>query len=321
MAPLMAFLRALARAVGWTVVALALALAGAGLVAQLSHPPGTAARAELTHAGDTRLRAALVAAHADLVVISGQVDRLSVLGRGALAALLSEDTAALTAALDEGGLLVIDIEFASGQLDDRLAVLPGDDPLDALRYSDLLLARRVAFRDALTATAGLARGWTAVAAGALSAARLVDLLTDHDVTVTEAATAGRERRYDDALASLEQAAGLLEAAEDLRDAFGPGADTSTLDDWLRRHREYDAALSALYTALRDAGDRVTDAVREAYRREEAARVLLPSDRRAVEVIVVELGRGGLSRTVIGIEQARGRLALALEDLAEADASG
>jgi len=56
-------------------------------------------------------------------------------------------------------------------------------------------------------------------------------------------------------------------------------------------------------------------VRAAYQEEGAARALLPPDTRALVVIIADIGRGGLNQAVIAIEQARGRLNLALEALA------
>lgn len=308
----------LGRAGAWVIAAAALSLAGAGLIAELSHPPGTAARAELTFAGDRVLRAALADATTDLQAISADVARLGVLGRGSIAALVAADETTLRETIDAGSVLALTIEIDSNGLDDRLAALPGDDATDALRYADPLIDRRATIRVALERTAGLAFAWARLTDGSLAAARLVSLLVDHDTIVATAAAAGRERRYDDALAALAEAATRLDDAVRIRDSFGPAVDVTTLDDWIARYREYDAALAELYTALKASGDEVTAEVRAAYRREEAARAALPTDRRALEVIVVDIGRAGLNQAVIGIEQARGSLLLALEALATPD---
>lgn len=308
----------LGRATLWLVVASALSLAGAGLVAELSHPPGTAARAELTYAGDRVLRAALADATTDLEAIAADVARLGVLGRGSIAALVAADETTLRETIDAGSVLALTIEIDSNDLDAALVALPGDDPNDALRYADGLVDRRATIRVALERTAGLAFAWARLTDGSLDAARLVSLLVDHDTIVATAAAAGRERRYDDALATLAEAATRLDDAVKIRDSFDAAVDVTTLDDWIARYREYDAALTELYSALTASGDTVTAAVRAAYRREEAARAALPTDRRALEVIVVDIGRAGLNQAVIGIEQARGSLLLALEALATPD---
>ena len=97
----------------------------------------------------------------------------------------------------------------------------------------------------------------------------------------------------------------------MRDRVAGVADVTILDEWLARNRRYDAALVALYTALSEAGGRVTDAVRTAFAEEASARAQLPPDTRAFVLIVAELGRGGLNDAVIRIEELRGRLFAAL----------
>jgi hypothetical protein len=64
--------------------------------------------------------------------------------------------------------------------------------------------------------------------------------------------------------------------------------------------------------LRDVGGRVTGSVREAVAAEEAARARLPPDARGMVLIMADIGRGGMNGAVIAIEEARGRLADALE---------
>ncbi|MEO7664424.1 MAG: hypothetical protein ABIV26_04805, partial [Candidatus Limnocylindrales bacterium] len=105
--------------------------------------------------------------------------------------------------------------------------------------------------------------------------------------------------------------------KDIRDQLANASDVSTLDDWIGRNRRYDEALAALYRALWDANGKVTDAVRSAFTEEGVARAQLPGDTRALVVIVADIGRGGLNQAVIAIEQARGRLNLALEALVPA----
>jgi hypothetical protein len=69
-------------ALAWLVVVVVMAAAGAGVVAQWSHLPGTSARAELTWHGDQELGRQLDAAQADLEAIGEDVDRPSVLAHG-----------------------------------------------------------------------------------------------------------------------------------------------------------------------------------------------------------------------------------------------
>lgn len=296
----------------WLLALAVLALGGAGIVAQWSHPPGTPARGELTWAGDRAVAPSIEAARAELEAIAGDVDRLAVLARGALAAITADDQAPFASALSEGAELARRIEAASATLGAELASLPGRSATDAITHGVGVLARRSAMIAALASTSGLARSWAELTAGSLAASGLISLLTGHDRTVAEAAVEGRAARYEAALAILARATTQLNAATAIRDQLVNTSDVSTLDAWLARNRRYDTALAGLYAALRDSGGIVTDAVREAFREEGAARETLPPDTRGLVLIVADIGRGGLNQAVIAIEQARGRLSLARE---------
>jgi hypothetical protein len=310
-------LRQVLLALAWLVVVVVMAAAGAGVVAQWSHPPGTSARAELTWHGDQELGRQLDAAQADLEAIGDDVDRLSVLARGALASLTADDQEPFSDALTQGGEMARTIEAASVALRAELVALPGDLATDAILFGADPRARRATMLTALESTGGLARSWTNLTLGSLAASNLITLLTDHDQTVAAAAAQGRDADYEAALVTLAGAVTMLDDATDIRDRLTNTTDVSTLDEWIRRNRRYDEALIALYAALRDSGGLVNDAVRDAYREEGAARAGLPPDPRGLVVIVAEIGRGGLNQAVIAIEQARGRLNLIIEALAPA----
>ena len=311
-------LRRVLLAVAWLSVIVVMALGGAGVVAQWSHPPGTPARAELTWLGDQAVEPSLDAAHADLQAIGDGVERLSVLARGALAAVTADDQGPFRAALAEGGDIGRAISADSAALRADLVALPGDLATDQISYSSDVRARRAAMLTALESTSGLARSWASLTVGSLAASDLISLLTSHDVTVAAAAAEGRQAEYPAALATLARAVTRLDDATDIRDRLENSTDVDTLDQWISRNRRYDEALIALYGALRDSGGLVNDAVRDAYREEGAARAVLPPDTRGLVVIVAEIGRGGLNQAVIAIEQARGRLNLALEALTPAE---
>lgn len=318
---MIAALRRVLLAAAWLVVLVVMAFGGGGIVAQWSHPAGTPARAELTWAGDRAVAPALDAAQADLTSIASTVDRLSVLARGALVTVAGDDQAPFVAALAEGSLVTQEVEAASAVLRSNLLALPGDAAADAISVGGEVLARRAAMLAALESTEGLARSWAVLTSGSIDASDLISLLTDHDLTVAAAAAEGRAATYDAALATLARATAMLDAAARLRDQLANTSDVSTLDLWLGRNRRYDEALVGLYAALRDSGGLVNDVVREAYREESAAREQLPPDTRGLVVIIADIGRGGLNQAVIAIEQARGRLNLALEALAPVDAGG
>ena len=307
--------RRIVLAIGWLAVVVALAVGGAGILAQMAHPPGTAARAELTWAGDVSLRPRLDDARRDLATVAAKVDDLAGLGRTALTAVRSSDATALESAVTAGSSDAQAIDAESAALRTRLRDMPGDRPTDVLAVDTALLGRRSAMLAAVDAASGLSQRWQDLSSRSLTAVKLVTLLTAHDTTVANAAAQGRAGSYDAALTILGTAVGDLDAASTLRDQLKPTTDVSILDQWLERNRTYDAALTTLYTTLRDAKGKITDAVKAAYRAEATARTQLPPDTRGLVVIIGDIARGGLNQAVIAIEQARGRIDLALQTLA------
>jgi hypothetical protein len=309
---MIALVRRLAIAVAYLVLMTVFALGGAGIVAGWSHPPGTAARAELTWHGDETLGPALDGASASLVSIGADVDHLALLARGTIAALTAADQPAITNALTEGQATAVTIRDAAAALRTKVQALPGGDPADALRYGGETRARLAAVLAAIEVAEGLGRPWALLTSGTLQASQLMDLLNRHDETVAAAAAQGRGGDYPGALATLATATALLDSAMPIRDQLANTADVSTLDDWVGRNRRYDDALVGLYSALGDAKGTITEAVRAAYAAEGVARSQLPPDPRALTVIIAEIGRGGLNQAVIEIEQASSRLTLDLQ---------
>jgi hypothetical protein len=311
----MRFLRPFARTIVWAVIAAALALGGAGLVAQLSHPPGGPSRAELTYAGDQALGAKIDQAAVELQSIEKKVEQLAADARSALEAVGGADPTAIRSALDKGGRTASLITASVRQLRSDLAELPGDSPTAALDYNNELLVRRAALFAALEAAEGLSDQWSRITDRSARAAELTIALDGHESTVAQAAAEGRAAQYPQALATLAHASALLDHADELRVELLTASDQTTLDEWLARHRRYDAALTALYTALQSSGGLVTKEVEVAYHEENVARAELPVDSRALIVIVAEIARGGLNQAVIAIEDARGRINTALQEFA------
>ena len=304
---------------GFAALLLAIAIGSAGVVALWSHPPGTAARAELTWAGDTKLGGALDGAEAELGAIAADTDRLAVLARGAIASLSASDQQPFGDALAEGTSLADTIETNSAALGDALAALPGGAPADILTYNTEVLAKRAGLLSALDATEGLGRSWTTLTSRSLQASRLISLLASHDATVGSAAARGRSSDYLGALTTLDAAMAQLDEALDIRNQLANTTDVSTLDEWMQRNRRYDRALMDLYGALRDSGGVIDDAVRSAFQEEGLARADLPPDTKGLVVILADVGQGGLNQAVIAIDQARARLGLALDALSSRDA--
>lgn len=307
--------RRFALAVAWTACALVLALGSAGLVAGLSHRPGTAARADMTWAADRAIRPGLAAASADLAALAGDVEQLGLRGRTALAALVGRDLPLVASSIDDGSALVTTIDAETAALGRRLNGLPGAGPGMTERLGAGVLATYAGLRTALTATSGLADSWATLTAGSSAATRLVDLLARHDDAAAAAVRLGSGGSYASALKRLVAATAALDEATRLRDDLWNTSDVSVLDEWIARNRALDVALHRLWTAMGDANGKVTPAVRSAIAAEKAAQTRLPPDTRGLVVIMSDLARGGLNQAVISIELARGSLAAAVVRLA------
>ena len=309
-------LRRVALAIVWLLAAAVIAVGGAGLVAATTNQPGTAARAELTQAGDAAADVALDAAQADLTTLAADVERLGDLGRGALTAMVSSDFAALDTAVEAGEVLARGIDERSRDLRERLLLVPGSGPREALLWSTETRARRDLALEAVTATGGLEFTWARLAAGARVANRLTVLLTEHDTTTGQAAAQGRQRRYAAGIRTIESATGMLDEARRLRDTLANTIDVSTLTAWIDRNATYDAALSRLFRATIDARGAITEEQKDAARAERAAKDLLPSNTSGLVIILAEIARGGLNQAVIGIEETRAKLQLAVDRLSQ-----
>jgi hypothetical protein len=304
----------LARTIAWVVVAAALALGGAGLVGQLSHPPGGPSRAELTYAADAKLRSGLDATTDSLRALGAQVDQLAADARAALEAVGGADATTIRAALARGERTATKIVGSVEAVRADVQNLPGDSPTAAIEYSNDLLARRASTFAALDAAEDLAQRWKAVTDRSSRAAELTIALNEHETTVAAAATEGRAAQYQQAIATLNHALDLLNQAQVLRAELLTSADQTVLDEWVARHRKYDEALMTLYQTLLSTAGVVTHDVEVAYHEENVARSELPTDSRALIVIVAEIARGGLNQAVVAIEDARGQISEALQEL-------
>jgi hypothetical protein len=320
--PAMTRLRSLLLAVGWTAAALLLALGAAGIVTGVGGPPGTSARAELTWAGDEAIRPGLAAALDDLEALTDLVGDYSTSARGALVALVATDRDLLERSVAEGDGQAQAVASAAEALRAEILALPGVAPDPTVPFAadaELRLgaderAMVVELLAALELTRDLGTGWARFSAGSVAADALTTLLIDHDASTAAAASAGSAGRYEEALAALDASDRILADARRLRDRLANTTDVTTLDQWLDRNAIYDAALRALYSALGATGGRVDATVREAFAAEQAAREQLPPDTRGLTIILAEVARGGLNDVAIGIEEVRGRLEAATEEL-------
>jgi hypothetical protein len=305
--------RRILAAVVWLALVLAIAMGAAGLVSGADHQPGTAARPELTFTRDAEVDAALGLATRDLEALVDKVAALGVQARGALAALNGTETSTVDVAIAEGDRLLDEMLAQTSAVRRELVGVPYVARLDAaMLISDARVARHTALVAALDATDGLQDAWVRLTSGSVTATRLSTLLARHDVEVTDAAALGRAARYEDAIERLDDADETVDEARTLRNQLANTVDVTVLDAWLDRIANYDEALRGLYVAYSNVGSRVTDELHEAKEAEEAALRELPSDTRGMVVIMAEIGRGGMNGAVIAIEEARGRLARAIE---------
>jgi hypothetical protein len=303
-------------AVVWPIVVGLVALGIAGLVAWLDHRPGGSGRPELTWARDAAVGAELDAATAELSGIAGDVERLGLLGRGSLAALTARDFDLLDRTIASGTVLAAGIRDEGTALRARLLALPMSEPDTRLSLSPASLDRYAKLVAALDATNGVAGSWARLVQGSLSAGRLTALLDGHDKLILSGIEAGVTGNWTTALARIDAATALLVEADALRVELQNTVDVGTLNEWLRRNREYDVALRALYVVSARTPTRVTPEIRAALAAEKAARDALPRDTANLGIILAEIARGGLNQAVIGIEEARARLADALAAVGE-----
>jgi hypothetical protein len=305
-------IRRIALGIAWVLVAAVIALGAAGVVAAMTHPPGTTARPELTWAGDRAATPALDAATIELQALSNRVDTLASTARTSLTQVVGGDLEGLGATLARGDAEVTAATEQAVRLDAALDAIPGVVGDTPLGVSDAVVRRYDALAVTRDVTAGLQADWAAFTGRAINAAKLTGLLARHDAETAAAAKEGSAGHYKKALSLLDKPDATIAQTQTLRDDLASTTDVSTLSEWVDRNATYDAALRDLYRALLDSKGRVTSAVRKAFAFEQAARVQLPTDTRALVVIMGDLAQGGLNQAVISIEQARGALSAAID---------
>lgn len=296
----------------WLLAAILVAFGAAGLVAASDHLPGSAARAELTWAGDTAAIPALDRATDALQRLSDETDTLGSLARQSLTQLIGGDLDGLATTSTDGDAQVNNVKVAADAFRAAVAAVPGIDDQSALRVSDVVRARYDALTEATALTDDLGTTWAGFSARAISAGRLTRLLVEHDTQAGEAARQGAGGHYQAALKQLQTVDATMTAAKALRDRLAGTTDVETLSDWLDRNARYDTALRRLYTALVKAKGVVTSQVRTALTNEQRARAALPANTRGLVVIMGDVAQGGLNQAVIAIEDARGSLGEALD---------
>jgi hypothetical protein len=296
----------------WLVVAVLIALGGAGVVAAMNHVPATDARPELTWVADQAAKAKLDEATDRLESLTESVESLGSFGRQALAAVVAGDVDQVNETVAAGSLQRGAITTARTELDAILEEIP-----DVGTGSDLAISPEIQDRfDGLVPTPeftdGLEDDWRLFTGRALDAANLNALLARHDQETAAAAQQGLQQKYPQAVLLLDTSDATIRQAKAIRDRLAATSDVSTLTRWIERNEAYDAALRNLYEVLIDADGEVTKAVRDAFADEQAARKRLPVDTRPLVVIMADVAQGGLNQVVISIEETRQSLSDALE---------
>ncbi len=234
--------------------------------------------------------------------------------KAALAAISIADADGLKTNLERGNGAAVLIASSGLDLRASLAGLPGDGPNAVVEFSNATLVRRAQILASIDAALSLAEQWSNVTARSVDAARVVNLLRQHDATVAAAAALGRSANFADAIAQIEQARITLSDVTSLRDQLANSGDLTVLDEWAQRNENYDTTLETLYQDLVYSGGTNTLRVQSDYHDEKIARDLLPNAG-AIVVIVAEIARGGLNQAVLAIDDARRRIDAALGEAA------
>lgn len=290
-------------ALAWLLVAVLLALGGAGVVARADNFPGDELRPELTWRYDRAMAPGIAAAGEEAGRIAQGTDRLADAARSALVHLLAGQTEAVADDLSLGDVWLDDIERRTTLLEGMVADLPHVDSPEL--YGSGTRARVEALRRVAEAVHPLRARWTQLERATIPAVEIADVLQAHDATAFAATQAGVREDYTGALAILDEATARLDEAAALRDELATAIDVSTLTEWIERNRLHDEALRDLYGALRS-GDAVK--IKAAIEKQRQAQALLPPDTRALVVILGDIALGGVTQAAIAIDGVRGSLA-------------
>jgi hypothetical protein len=300
------------KGIGWLAAALAIGLGGGGVAAFGDHPATDATRPELTARADAETLAAMGPLQAELTDLRTDVTRLGRLSRAALGALNARDADLLQRTISDGDDLLTAIAARGSAARLQMRRLPYEPTSD--RLGQATRERLAAAERAIDAVQPVILAWQGLADRARPAGTLISLLDQHDKVAFRATQRGVEADYAAALDGLEQAIGVLDRAQPIRDLMAPTVDTETLDQWLERNRAYDEALQKLYRLLDENGGQPSPDVSAAYAEVARTQELLPPDTRALVVIMADVAQGGLNQAALAIEQARGRLASATSAL-------
>ena len=138
------------------------------------------------------------------------------------------------------------------------------------------------------------------------------LLAEHDRLVVAGRRPRRVAKYGEAIKVLDQAKAQIAAARTLRDQLAKRSTSRSSTSGSPATRTTTSRCGTSTRRSRRSARRSPAATRAAVKAEAAARAQLPPDTRGLVVIMADIGQGGMSGAVIAIEEARAKLADALD---------
>ena len=282
-----------------------IALGGAGLAVAVDRPQNSAQRPELSWRGDQEAAPWIEQLSATLEPVDEDISTLSEHAQGVLGSITSLELEKVETALGDGDAAATRVEEAgaalTAQRDEALA------NLQEWRLGDNSRAAIDALGRAADEVQGAPASWQSVANQARLVVGLIRDLRQHDDLVFQATTAGRESRWGEAVRLLGEADAALASAQTARDDIAANGEVTTLDDLLARYAEYDAALTELYTYVRDTGTLQGPDFDAREQRVEQAQQALPKENSVMTVIAAEAAAEAITNGLVAIEEVRGAI--------------
>ena len=293
-----------------TTLLVLIALGGAGLAVAADRVQTPDQRPEVMWAADQGAQPWIATLTTDLTGINTAATALSKAGRDTLGNLqgLAVDKVRTAMGDGDGALATISGAIAGLHADQAAA----NAHIERWRLGPETSAQMDALDAAVDAIPDLGSQWSRIKTRATLLTQLLDYLAQHDSQVFRATTAGRQAQWSDALNDLDAAASSLADAGTVRDQLAGAATIDTLDDLLSRDGTYDSALRALYEYIGSGGAQSGDQFDRLQGAVQDAQSALPSDNRALSVIVGEAAGTELSDALAALEHDRGKINDALD---------
>jgi len=293
-----------------TTLLVLIALGGAGLAVAADRVQTPDQRPEVMWAADRGAQPWIATLTTDLTGINTAATALSKAGRDALGNLqgLAVDKVRTAMGDGDGALATISGAIAGLHADQAAA----NAHIERWRLGPETSAQMDALDAAVDAIPDLGSQWSRIKTRATLVTQLLDDLAQHDSQVFRATTAGRQAQWSDALNDLDAAASSLADAGTVLDQLAGAATIDTLDDLLSRDGTYDSALRALYEYIGSGGAQSGDQFDRLQGAVQDAQSALPSDNRALSVIVGEAAGTELSDALAALEHDRGKINDALD---------